>query len=557
VIVAHQDFRFFATQNHATGYAGRFVLPLSLRNRMLEVQIADFEKDELALVIRGCSEASGYDLPQHDADRIAQVYEQLKTSKHRMTLRDLVKWTCRKHKFSEAPWGRIGLTMFESLLHHKQSHRAVGSTSGHSVLEMEALEVEKVFSDAFNPGHAINHAIPTNVSIKPCENGKCIFSSGGVSVEFQGINLEASFLLRDKKQPPEVFQRALVCIAFAVKASEPVLLVGPSCFKSLLVRTWAEITGRHDMQTVSMLPDSDSVDLVGQIQPYSLCDLVSAIISSLEVIESRVSAAYHSRTASKAKTEQERSDYRMITSMLKQEATSVSSLRTLFADFLNELQSTQNKSKPHDPSALDQEIDSSLTANVLPMDENGWAQDLWDYPDSDKVSDSRSPLGSSTDGHNSDSKGDWEEESDSGSSRRGEAEGELIADDSPFDEVSDSHSNGATSPFVGIDASESWSEATASDEDPADLEGGDESDVNTILDGVLDAGVPLLPSSGSQENAPVSSRAVIPRVGAIESVFGTKVKKIPQIRKGLVLIVIWAPLDACQMREGECRTPRR
>ena len=26
---------------------------------------------------------------------------------------------------------------------------------------------------------------------------------------------------------------------------------------------------------------------------------------------------------------------------------------------------------------------------------------------------------------------------------------------------------------------------------------------------------------------------------------------------GLVLIVIWEPLDACQMREGECRTPRR
>ncbi|KAJ1469633.1 P-loop containing nucleoside triphosphate hydrolase protein, partial [Baffinella frigidus] len=52
VVQAHGDFRFFATQNDAKGYAGRFVLPVSLRNRMLEVQVRDFDAQELPDVIR-------------------------------------------------------------------------------------------------------------------------------------------------------------------------------------------------------------------------------------------------------------------------------------------------------------------------------------------------------------------------------------------------------------------------------------------------------------------------------------------------------------------------
>jgi len=116
VIVAHKDFRFFVTQNHATGYGGRFVLPLSLGNRMMEVQITDFEKDELTVVIRGRTEASGYDLPQHDTDRIAHVYEKLKTSKHRMTLRDLVKWTHRMGTRGNRDRNHLGTRCPESRL---------------------------------------------------------------------------------------------------------------------------------------------------------------------------------------------------------------------------------------------------------------------------------------------------------------------------------------------------------------------------------------------------------------------------------------------------------
>ncbi len=56
-VVAHRDFRFFATQNDAK-YAYRHQLPDSLRNRFLEVQINDFPQDELPAIIEGRSESS-------------------------------------------------------------------------------------------------------------------------------------------------------------------------------------------------------------------------------------------------------------------------------------------------------------------------------------------------------------------------------------------------------------------------------------------------------------------------------------------------------------------
>src|SRR5438067_1326487 len=49
-IQAHPGFRFFATQNHAI-YADRNRLPVSLRNRFLEVQFSEFPQAELAIII--------------------------------------------------------------------------------------------------------------------------------------------------------------------------------------------------------------------------------------------------------------------------------------------------------------------------------------------------------------------------------------------------------------------------------------------------------------------------------------------------------------------------
>jgi midasin len=51
VVVAKPGFRFFATQNDAS-YASRHQLPVSLRNRFLEVQVEEFPENELPVIIK-------------------------------------------------------------------------------------------------------------------------------------------------------------------------------------------------------------------------------------------------------------------------------------------------------------------------------------------------------------------------------------------------------------------------------------------------------------------------------------------------------------------------
>lgn len=56
-LTAKTGFRFFATQNSAR-YANRNALPVSIRNRFLDVSIHDFPKDELGSIIEGRQRAT-------------------------------------------------------------------------------------------------------------------------------------------------------------------------------------------------------------------------------------------------------------------------------------------------------------------------------------------------------------------------------------------------------------------------------------------------------------------------------------------------------------------
>eukprot|EP00961_Rhodomonas_salina_P028121 380087-Rhodomonas_salina.1 len=106
-----------------------------------------------------------------------------------------------------------------------------------------------------------------------------------------GVDLSRSALWVNGRKPTEAFQRALVNVALAAKASEPILLVGPSCYKSLLVRTWAEITGQEeDLVSVNLLQDTETSDILGQIQPHSFRDLVALVGHSLQIVTARLSA---------------------------------------------------------------------------------------------------------------------------------------------------------------------------------------------------------------------------------------------------------------------------
>ncbi|CAF4727165.1 unnamed protein product, partial [Rotaria magnacalcarata] len=80
----------------------------------------------------------------------------------------------------------------------------------------------------------------------------------------------------------------LIRIAHAVKAHEPILLIGPTSCKSLLVETWALITTRSNERIkVHLTPDSEASDLIGEIRPHSFLALLKQLPTTAERVLSR------------------------------------------------------------------------------------------------------------------------------------------------------------------------------------------------------------------------------------------------------------------------------
>jgi hypothetical protein len=67
--------------------------------------------------------------------------------------------------------------------------------------------------------------------------------AGSCHVDLPG-ELSGSPVCADPAGMPAVMRRSLVLLAFAVAAGEPIMLQGPTGFKSKLLEVWAQITGQ-------------------------------------------------------------------------------------------------------------------------------------------------------------------------------------------------------------------------------------------------------------------------------------------------------------------------
>lgn len=145
---------------------------------------------------------------------------------------------------------------------HGVTHIAV------SVVIICRLSVQKAFSGK-------NIAASSRPSIR-WDGKNTVFSDGVVSLAMPGVNYTNAFPIG--AYVPDSLVRALVKVAFAAHSKEPILLVGPSCFKTLLVNSWARMCGRQDeLITVHLTRDTETTELVGQIQPYTFLDLVQLL----------------------------------------------------------------------------------------------------------------------------------------------------------------------------------------------------------------------------------------------------------------------------------------
>ncbi|CAF1151526.1 unnamed protein product, partial [Rotaria sordida] len=274
IIKARPGFHFFATQNDAS-YANRHQLPVSLRNRFLEVQFDDFPANELPKIIYERNEP-GKEKPkclkEDSTEKLSNFYHKVIKKQSRITFRELVKWLHRHAIFSPEKelWPVVGASLL-----------AVKYPSESSMNESLIQDLRAVWS---------NITLLKNPAIEIRSVGTSVrFREADLYVDVPNMKLNDSVVLTS----PESFHRSLVRLALAVHAKEPVLLVGPTSCKTLLVETWTRLSGRSDeLIKVHLTPDTEAGNLIGELQPYSFLDLLKRLPAMAERVYIRFRSLY-------------------------------------------------------------------------------------------------------------------------------------------------------------------------------------------------------------------------------------------------------------------------
>jgi len=71
-------------------------------------------------------------------------------------------------------------------------------------------------------------------------------------VDAKGADLSCSSICSNVEAMPAALKAALVHVAFAAAAGEPIMLLGPTCFKSELVHTWVQLTAHSSKELVAV-----------------------------------------------------------------------------------------------------------------------------------------------------------------------------------------------------------------------------------------------------------------------------------------------------------------
>jgi MoxR-like ATPase len=288
VVSAHAGFRFFATQNDAS-YANRHKLPLALRNRFVEVQIEDFPEAELPIIIQHRKDRDERsDWPENIAEiectRLASVYTKLRScSEDRITLREIIKWVKRQAAFGDrCSWAFAGYTLLTSKL----------LSQGDKAAADRLLRMDTLFDDVFHTKFVGS----MQVEIKQLQSRfsatmEFVEKGAGslISVVVDGELTNSPLFVADTAPPPR-FLQALTRLIQATKLHEPVLLIGPTSYKTLLVDTWQQITNTVALRRFYLTPDTETPELIGQIHPYTVVGALRDVEKTARDVLVRVQA---------------------------------------------------------------------------------------------------------------------------------------------------------------------------------------------------------------------------------------------------------------------------
>ena len=76
-----------------------------------------------------------------------------------------------------------------------------------------------------------------------------------------------------------VFKEHLWNVCIATACHEPILLIGPTSFKSHLITTWCKMNQRDDIELILCNEDTESADLLGRLRPYSDNECLNLLLS--------------------------------------------------------------------------------------------------------------------------------------------------------------------------------------------------------------------------------------------------------------------------------------
>ena len=225
--------------------------------------MGDFPAGELSQIILRRADKD-VAVPLIVAKQIEQLYVQLQQNDSiEFTMRDIIKWLRRHNQpGSSSAWWISGLLLLYPRIQARSE---------------ESARLIETFAAIEGWAGAASFKLDSVVDMQQTVNGVTMVQ-GPYKMLVEGAQLGASSLFGEGRRPPQSFLRALMQLAVAAQHQEPVLLVGPTSFKSLLVKTWAAITGKdRALLKVHLSADTEVSELVGQIQPTTAVKLLQEL----------------------------------------------------------------------------------------------------------------------------------------------------------------------------------------------------------------------------------------------------------------------------------------
>ncbi|XP_057291392.1 uncharacterized protein LOC130614024 [Hydractinia symbiolongicarpus] len=277
VVSVAESFRFFATQN-GVGYSGRKELPKSLMSRFTLITFNDFTEDEVRFIIEKRSLALLNSEMQCEikdnsvflAKAYSVINESIKKSSKplfgagvKLTIRELLKWIKRKCIY-RYDWGLIGFDLLYT-----------------RVREEDIQLLASLLLEAFPKCNALKKPDLCKPNVMVDRKRMQLINRNNTDQRLPNFKIpdkDSDMFWNMLTNSSPLFLEKLWNVCIAISCNEPVLLIGPTSYKSHLINTWCKMYQKEANQVIVLCNQAtDSADFVGRLRPYSKLECLNLL----------------------------------------------------------------------------------------------------------------------------------------------------------------------------------------------------------------------------------------------------------------------------------------